>query len=117
MSNTSSTPVSQSGLSAADDTRILQRMLTGHVVAKPAFAATYAATVQTATDSTAVVTIDIGGTGFTFTCNYETRVTWPGIPSPPTPVIPPAGTQCVVVFPENDPEGYGWIVAFICWYG
>lgn len=100
------------GLSTQDTTQFLQRQFTGHTVGKRAFDGNWAATVVSADANSAVVTVTVQGVDFTFSCRYETRVTWPGIPSPRTVVIPPAGTACVVCFPANEPNGIGWVLTF-----
>lgn len=105
------------GLAAEDTTQFLQRLFTGHVVSKDGLGGGIglAATVVSATATTCIVEI-VGFEGVTFTCNYETRVVWPGIPSPNTTVIPPPGTACVCCFPPNDPTKTGWVMSFECYY-
>ena len=117
----------QGQLAAQDTTRILQKIFTGHVLATPAMGyAPVSATVVAATndgslggqtysvDTVAIVTVDGFSDQATFTCYYEPRFHWNG--SANVSASPPgSGTPCLVAFPPNDPQGFGWVVAFTGW--
>lgn len=104
------TPATVQGqLPATDSTQVLQRIFTGHVVGGPGFPGTYLATVVSATDFDCVVTIEGFDGSASFTCHHEPHFE-PSSPS--TPYAPPAGTTCIVCFPANDPNRYGYVLMF-----
>lgn len=113
------TPAVQGQIAAQDTTQVLQRIFTGHIVGQPAMPGNLSAKVVTSTNTTVTVTIDgfdsaSGQPTPSFTCYYEPRHHWSGsanVQASP----PPKGTPCLVTFPTNDPQGYGWAIAFTGW--
>lgn len=97
-------------LVSQDTTQTLQRLFTGHIVGQPAMGyRPLIGKVISATATAVVVTITTFSATASFTCRYEPR------PQSTSPHTPPVGTTCLVVFPANEPEGYGWAIAFLGW--
>ncbi len=107
----------ESPLPGQDTTQILNRLFTGRVVGQPAMGYTpIAATVVSGENSPTQVVVTVVGfdSQATCTCHYEPKFHWNGstnVASSP----PPKGTACVICFPPNDPNGYGWAIAFTGW--
>lgn len=103
------------GVGGQDSSRLLMKMFTGHLVGKPAMGwACLTGVIVSADTSSGTVTIDNFSDQCQFSVVFETRIQWPGIGSPPTPVAPPGGTACLVSFPPN--SGQPWVVAFFSDY-
>lgn len=107
-------------LGSQDTTQILQRLFTGHIVGQPAMGfAPLLANVQQVNGPAreVIVTVPSFDDNFGFTCRYEPHYYWNGSENvEATPPIPaPTPTQCLIVFPGNDPQGYGWVLGFIGW--
>lgn len=99
-------------LTAPDTTQQLAWMLTGQRTAPPAMGTSpLEGTVVTATATTVVVTIVGFDSNATFTCKYTTLYKWSG--SANVAVIPPAGTDCLVVFPQNAGTPAPWVIGFV----
>jgi hypothetical protein len=107
----------QGELVAQDDTQVLQRLFTGHIVAMPATGNTpLVGTVVSAQGSGTSRTVTVRVTGFTapngappptLVCKYN-------LPTGTT-TAPPATTPVLVCFPANDPYKYGWAIGFLGW--
>jgi hypothetical protein len=95
----------QGELIASDPTRALTRIFSGHIVGQPAMGylplnATVVAAIGTTQCTVTVDGFDSNNTA-TFTCNFQTQTSTPS-----------AGTACIICFPGNDPQGYGWVLGF-----
>lgn len=98
-------------LTAPDTNQKLAYILTGARTAPPAMGtAPLEGTVVAATATSVIVTIVGFDPTATFTCKYTTMYEWNG--SANVAVIPPAGTDCLVVFPQNAGTPAPWAIGF-----
>lgn len=101
-------------LPAQDTAEVLNRMFTGRVTGQPAMGyAPIEASVVSATATQVVVAVTGFSSSAGFTCYYEPRWYWNG--SANVRAEPPPGATCIICFPPNDPNGYGWAISFRGW--